>query len=67
MLGALSGLGKLCIGGIAVGIGAYGVKKHLDDEKEIEEMNAAGPNGQYDDRFFKAFAKGFEETKNLDW
>ncbi len=45
-----------------VGIGVA-VAKQLMAEPESDEK--FGPD--YDDRFFKAFAKGFEETKDLDW
>ncbi len=33
----------------------------MDDEADIETFGR-----DYDDRFLKAFAKGFEETKDLD-
>ena len=44
-----------------VGLGIAAVKQM----KEAEKMAAFGPD--YDDRFFQAYARGFEETKDLDW
>lgn len=46
-----------------IGIGIAVAKQIMDDEDEPDDR--FGPD--YDDRFFKAFAKGFEETKDLDW
>lgn len=48
-------------GATLLAAGAAAVKQIREDE-----ANAAfGPD--YDDRFFKAFAQGYEETKDLTW
>lgn len=46
-----------------IGIGIAVAKQIMDDDEEPD--GRFGPD--YDDRFFKAFAKGFEETKDIDW
>ena len=50
------------IGTAAAGVGLYAAKKLKEDE---DAMRALGPD--YDDRFFRAFARGYEEAKDLDW
>ncbi|MBK6907588.1 MAG: hypothetical protein IPH08_11125 [Rhodocyclaceae bacterium] len=46
-----------------IGIGIAVAKQVMGDDEE--DLDKFGPD--YDSRFFEAYARGFRETKDLDW